>query len=192
MVLSDKTILNYLQDGGLEIDPFDINRLNPNTVDLTLNSKGLLYKNKQMWSEIFDRLVFMPLDCKQENEVQQQLILENDGLILEPNELYLFSTNEKISINARNICGQICGKSSLGRLGIQIHMTAGFIDTGFSGNITLEITVVKPVIVYANMPICQVRFDKCTESVMNTYKEIKSSKYKNSIGTISSRMNKNF
>lgn len=184
MVLSDKTILEYLTDGGLEITPFESNNLGPNTVDLTLADECLIYLGKK------------PLDCKQPNKTTSLHSYKNledeNHWVLQPGELYLFATAERVAINARNVCGTVCGKSSLGRLGMQIHMTAGFIDTGFIGNITLEVTVVKPLKIYAGMKICQIKFEKCTTSVNTTYPEKKGSKYLDQKGVQESLMHKNF
>ena len=96
------------------------------------------------------------VDCKSENNFIEQIMPE-DGMILKPNELYLYSCNEKIGCK-KNIRATVMGKSSLGRLGLFVHVTAGFIDTGFVGSLVLEMVATLPIKIYPNQKICQVEF----------------------------------
>jgi dCTP deaminase len=96
-----------------------------------------------------------PLDAKVENPVRSYVI-GDDGWVLMPGVLYLMHTRE--TIGSSKYVGVADGKSSLARLGIVCHQTAGYVDPGFVGQITLEVTVVHPVRVYAGMLFCQVRF----------------------------------
>jgi dCTP deaminase len=178
MILSDSTILKELEEiGGVYISPFDKSRLGPNSVDLTLNENFRVYANGI-------------LDVKKDNPTIRGVFPE-EGFILQPNELYLGMTNEIVGCHG-NVCANVEGKSSLGRLGIKAHITAGFVDTGFQGNIVLEIEVFKPVRIYPNMPICQIKFQRVEGVVLESYDKKKNSKYNNQSEVLPSRMHLNF
>lgn len=152
MILSGKEICRRVLHGNIIIDPFDETRAGPNSYDLTLGPTLCQYEA-------------LILDAKKEQRLSEATIPE-EGLTLYPNTLYLGHTNEIAGVcyAAGSEDGYVPavsfieGCSSTGRLGISIHKTAGFGDYGFVGTWTLEITVVMPVRVYANMPICQVYF----------------------------------
>jgi len=143
MILTDQAIRQRVKAGQITIAPrFEEIRLGSNSYDLTLNRTLLVYTDAV-------------LDCKRKNNYRL-VDIPDDGYVLQPGELYLGCTNEYIS--SKGLCPQIEGKSSIARLGICIHLTAGFGDIGFSGSWTLEITCVKPVQIYSNMPIAQIYF----------------------------------
>ena len=224
MNLSDKTILKEIENGNIVIEPFNINHLNPNSVDLTLNKfyktvvkDNLLtvYERTEMYAlrmgytpQQIDEMFFhysdyemhdvldtanIPryyLDCKQQNHFIEKEMPE-DGLILMPGELYIYSCNEKIG-NKNNICSTVMGKSSLGRLGLDIHICAGFVDTGFVGSLVLEMRVIHPLKVYPNQKICQIKFERVEGEFNQTYDQKPESKYMNQVGAQESLMNKNF
>ena len=139
MILSGQEIKKHM---GKEIiiEPFDEKRINPNSYNLSLAGELLVYDNHV-------------LDMKEPNPVSR-IIIPEDGLLLEPNRLYLGRTNEYTSTS--RYVPMLEGRSSTGRLGLFIHVTAGFGDIGFSGYWTLEIFCVQPVRIYPNVEICQI------------------------------------
>lgn len=142
-MLSGNEILKQNAKGNIIIEPFDKKRLNPNSYNITLANKLKVYT-----CEV--------LDCKKDNPFKE-LIIPEEGLILQPGELYIGSTNEYTE--TYGFVPNIDGRSSIGRLGISVHVTAGFGDNGFKGKWTLEITVTKPIIVYPNMEIGQLYYE---------------------------------
>lgn len=138
-MLTGKAILDEIKAGRIMMSPFDETKINPNSYNLTLNNTLLMYKDDV-------------LDYKKENPTSK-VIIPDSGLILYPGKLYLGSTNEETYTN--HYIPVLNGRSSIGRLGITIHITAGFGDIGWKGKWTLEISVVKKVKVYPNMEICQ-------------------------------------
>lgn len=179
MILGDKAIKEYLAQGKGVIG-YKEEHINPNSVDLTLNENYSIYRNSR-------------LDCRAENEVVK--LKMDDSLLLMPGLLYLATTNETLDLSPmdyqKTICARVEGKSSLGRLGLFVHITAGWIDAGFNGSLVLELTVVQPLLIYPNMKICQIAFMESTE-VEKHYGEKEGSKYQNQIGTQESKMHKNF
>jgi dCTP deaminase len=177
MILSDSEIVLNVNLGKIVIKPFNTKYLNPNTVDLTLNKKC-----KRYIGDI--------LDCKSDN-LTEEFDIPEEGYILQPNELYLYSCNETIGVK-ENICATVMGKSSLGRLGLDIHVCAGFIDTGFEGSLVLEMRVIKPLKIYPNMKICQIKFEYVEGEIMESYDKKATSKYHKQSGVVASKMHKNF
>jgi dCTP deaminase len=188
MILSDTAILKAIVDEEILISPFNITRLGSNSYDVTLSKHFAVYK---VHSERFYHGDFpYYLDSKKDNELEHFEILE-DGFILQPGILYLCSTNEYTETHAH--VPYIEGKSSTGRLGIDIHATAGKGDVGFCGHWTLEISCTHPVKVYPDMPIGQLIYYKVDGKVSNPYNKKKSSKYDlQGILPVGSQMFKNF
>ena len=141
MILSDRNILEAVEKQEIVIDPFDRARLGTNSYDVTLAPTMM---------EVDDR--YDSLDCRKESEAEEFSIQEG-GVVLYPGHLYLGVTDEYTESH-RDV-PFLDGKSSIGRLGIAIHVTAGRGDVGFFGHWTMEIVVVRPVRVYAGMPIGQ-------------------------------------
>lgn len=154
------------------IEPFDEKRINPNSYNLSLAGELLVYDNHV-------------LDMKEPNPVSR-IIIPEDGLLLEPNRLYLGRTNEYTSTS--RYVPMMEGRSSTGRLGLFIHVTAGFGDIGFSGYWTLEIFCVQPVRIYPNVEICQIYY----HDIDGEYELYKSGKYQNNAGIQPSLMYKDF
>jgi dCTP deaminase len=177
MILTDGEILKNLWSGNIVISPFDQKYLNPNSVDLTLNGLCKVYIDET-------------LDCKKPNPTRE-FTIPDDGYVLQPGELYLYSCNERIGVK-ENICATVMGKSSLGRLGLDIHVCAGFIDTGFEGSLVLEMRVIKPLKIYPNQKICQIKFEYTSGNVLESYDKKSGSKYHNQSGVVESQMHKNF
>ena len=148
MILSGAEIQDRL-GGDIVIDPYEPSHLNPNSYNLSLHDELLVYEE-------------VVLDMAKENRVRR-LEIPSDGLVLSPNQLYLGRTLEKTTTH--NLVPQIEGRSSVGRLGLFVHVTAGFGDVGFSGYWTLEMFAVQPVRIYPGVPICQIFYHEITGQV---------------------------
>lgn len=171
-ILVDNEILDNINNGNIKIQPFDKKNLGTNSYDLTLNEKIKIYT-----CDI--------LDCKKDNPYKT-ITIPNDGYILLPNQIYICSTNEFTQTDF--FVPQINGKSSIGRLGITVHVTAGFGDVGFNGKWTLEITVVKPVKIYKNIPIAQIYFNTISKQPNVLYRNKENNKYSNQQEALTSKM----
>ncbi|MBN1042793.1 dCTP deaminase [Clostridium botulinum] len=171
MILSGKEILKHIGE-DIIIEPFSEERINPNSYNLTLFNELLVYKNDT-------------LDMKIPNETEK-LIIPEEGLLLEPGKLYLGRTNEFTQTN--KYVPMLEGRSSTGRLGLFIHVTAGFGDIGFVGYWTLEIFCVQPIRIYPNTEICQIYY----HNIDGEYDLYNSGKYQNNNGIQPSLMYKDF
>ena len=145
MVLSDGAIKEEIQKGNITITGFQASNLGPCTYDMTLGSKFQMYRGGI-------------LDAKMKNTIDE-FEVGIEGVLLEPGELYLYTCNETIGLKG-NLCATVMGKSSLGRLGLDIHICAGFIDPGFHGSLVLEMRTIYPLRVYPGMKICQIKFER--------------------------------
>ncbi len=148
MILSGHQILNNLGT-NIVIDPFVDEHLNPNSYNLTLHDEVMVYEE-------------VVLDMAKANRVRR-ITIPPEGLILGPNQLYLGRTVERTETH--NLVPMIEGRSSVGRLGLFVHVTAGFGDVGFCGYWTLEMFAVQPVRIYAGVPICQIFFHEITGDI---------------------------
>jgi len=173
MILTGLELRKHVENGDIEIDPFVPEHVNPVSIDLTLGSTVAVYEaatstevSRYFASAMgrpFDGSGLQPiirsahatLDSKRENRVIKFPIPEG-GWVLEPGVCYLMHTVERV--HTRKFVPILDGKSSLGRLFVQVHVTAGFGDPGFNGQYTLEVTSMFPVRVYAGMRFCQMRF----------------------------------
>ena len=139
MVLSGIEIGNRL-GRDIRIEPYDPARLNPNSYNLTLHDELMIYEE-------------VVLDMRRANRVRR-ISIPPEGIVLQPNQLYLGRTAERTETH--NLVPMIEGRSSIGRLGLFVHVTAGFGDVGFCGFWTLEMFAVQPVRIYAGVAICQI------------------------------------
>lgn len=139
-MLTGSQILKEIKEGNISIDPFDPTRINPNSYNLTLNKNLLVYHDSI-------------IDFKKDNPMDR-IIIPDSGLVLKPNTLYIGRTNEICSTS--KFIPMINGRSSIGRLGISVHITAGFGDIGWKGTWTLEIIASKFVRIYPDIEFCQV------------------------------------
>ncbi|MDC7127008.1 MAG: dCTP deaminase [Spirochaetales bacterium] len=171
MILSGEKIKEYLGN-DIIIKPFNNNQLNPNSYNLRLHNKMMVYDKNE-------------LDMKVKNNITEFVIPE-EGLVLEPNKLYLGRTVE--FTETKKHVPMLEGRSSVGRLGLFIHVTAGFGDVGFKGYWTLEIFCVQPIRIYPNVEICQIYY----HSIDGDYKPYTSSKYQNNEGIQPSLLYKDF
>jgi dCTP deaminase len=161
MILTDKKILTEIDKGTIVITPFRADCLGTNSYDVHLGKYLATYK---------DRV----LDAKKHNEIDV-FEIPDDGLVLDPGTLYLGVTEEYTETHAH--VPFLEGKSSVGRLGIDIHATAGKGDVGYCNTWTLEISVSQPVRVYFGMPIGQLIYFAIDGDVKNMYNKKANAKY---------------
>lgn len=143
MILTDADILRYHKKGNIRIMPFNPQQLNTNSYNLRLGGKLLVYED-------------LVLDPKKEPKTREYLI-PDEGFVIQPGQLYLGATAEYTETHG--IVPMVEGRSSIGRLGINVHATAGFGDAGFCGHWTLEISCIHPVRLYKGMEICQIYYN---------------------------------
>ena len=188
MILSDRTMREQIDAGRIVIDPFDDSLIQPSSIDVRISNLFRVFRNHTRGV----------LDVKDDLTQLTELVeIPPDGsepFMLHPGEFVLGSTLERIGV-ADDLVARIDGKSSLGRLGLLIHSTAGFIDPGFDGHVTLELANVAslPITLYANMKIGQVSFMRMTTAADAPYGSgAKGSKYQGQRGPTPSRYFENF
>ena len=186
MVLSDATISRYLAEGRIEIDPYEAKLLQPSSVDVRVDRLFRVFRNSR----------YPFIDVKEEMEDLTELVEigEAEPFILHPGEFVLGSTLERVKL-PDDLVARLEGKSSLGRLGLLIHSTAGFIDPGWDGHVTLELSNVAnlPITIYYAMKIGQLSFVQLTEPAETPYgANGLGSKYQGQAGPTPSRYWKNF
>jgi dCTP deaminase len=145
MILSGEEIRKRLGK-DICIEPFEPERLNPNSYNLTLHDELITYEE-------------VVLDMAQPNRTRR-IRIPKDGIVLAPQKLYLGRTVERTETH--NYVPMIEGRSSIGRLGLFVHVTAGFGDVGFCGYWTLEMFAVQPIRIYPGVPICQIFYHQLT------------------------------
>lgn len=158
MILSGAEIKQRM-GADIKISPFDPSRLNPNSYNLSLHNELLVYEE-------------VVLDLKEPNRYRR-LEIPDSGLVLSPNQIYLARTVEHTETH--NLVPMIEGRSSLGRLGLFVHVTAGFGDVGFRGYWTLEMFAVQPIRIYPGIQICQIFY----HTLLGEIEEYTSGKYQN-------------
>ena len=186
MILSDKTIREELDAGRIVIDPLDENCVQPSSVDLHVDRFFRVFLNHTQ------RVIDVKDD--QENLTELVEVLEDEAFILHPGEFVLGSTLERVALPA-DLVARLEGKSSLGRLGLLIHSTAGFVDAGWDGHLTLELSNVAnlPITIYPGMKIGQISFLRMTTPADVPYgSKSVGSKYQGQRGPTPSRYFKNF
>jgi dCTP deaminase len=187
MVLSDRTIARLLAEGRIEIDPYEPSLLQPSSVDVRVDR----------FFRVFHNARYPYIDVKLPQEELTELVeIPEDGqpFILHPGEFVLGSTLERVRL-PDDLVARLEGKSSLGRLGLLIHSTAGFIDPGWDGHVTLELSNVAtlPITIYYAMKIGQLSFVQLTEPASAPYGSGEfGSKYQGQKGPTPSRYWKNF
>jgi dCTP deaminase len=161
MILSDKEILAEIENRNIIIEPYDRKHLGTNSYDVHLSPYLAIYED-----EI--------LDAKKHNKIREILVPE-EGIVLQPGTLYLGATLEYTETHKQ--VPFLEGKSSMGRLGIDIHATAGKGDVGFCNHWTLEISCIHPVRVYAGMPVGQLIYFEVKGEIENSYDKKQNAKY---------------
>jgi dCTP deaminase len=186
MVLSDRTIRRLLEEGRIGIEPYAEELLQPSSVDVRVDRLFRVFRNSR----------YPFIDVKQEmGELTELVEVDPDeAFILHPGEFVLGSTLERITL-PDDLVARLEGKSSLGRLGLLIHSTAGFIDPGWDGHVTLELSNVAnlPITIYYGMKIGQLSFVQLSEPAEHPYGTgTLGSKYQGQAGPTPSRYWKNF
>ena len=192
MILSDRSLREQLDAGRIVIDPLDDSLIQPSSVDVRISNLFRVFRNHSAGV----------IDVKQDMTGLTELIempcgedgIGNEPFMLHPGEFVLGSTLERIAA-PNDLVGRVEGKSSLGRLGLLIHSTAGFIDAGFDGHITLELANVAslPITLYPGMKIGQISFMEMTSPADLPYGQgAKGSKYQGQAGPTPSRYFENF
>ena len=186
MLLSDRDIRSEIQSGRVAVEPFDEAMIQPSSVDVRLDKFFRVFENHKY--SVIDPSI-------EQAELTREVLAEDDeAFILHPGEFVLASTYEIITL-PDDIAGRLEGKSSLGRLGLLTHSTAGFIDPGFSGHITLELSNVAnlPVKLYPGMKIGQLCLIKLSSPAEHPYgSAIYASRYQGQRGPTPSRSFMNF
>ena len=186
MLLSDRDIRSEIQSGRVAVEPFEEAMIQPSSVDVRLDKFFRVFENHKY--SVIDPSI-------EQSELTREVIAEGDeAFILHPGEFVLASTYEIITL-PDDIAGRLEGKSSLGRLGLLTHSTAGFIDPGFSGHITLELSNVAnlPVKLYPGMKIGQLCLIKLSSPAEHPYgSAIYASRYQGQRGPTPSRSFMNF
>jgi dCTP deaminase len=186
MLLSDKDIRNQIDSGRIGLDPLDIELLQPSSIDVRLDRFFRLFDNH--------RYAFIDPATQQDDLTRFVEVSSDEPFILHPGEFVLGSTYETVSLPA-DIAARLEGKSSLGRLGVLTHSTAGFVDPGFSGHVTLELSNVAtlPIKLWPGMKIGQLCFFQLSSESENPYGSEKyGSRYQGQRGPTASRSYKNF
>ena len=161
-VLSDRDIRAALEAGTVRIDPYDAHDLQPSSVDLHLDRSFRVFRN--------NRYAFIDVRSPQPDLTELLTIAPDESFILHPGEFVLGQTLEWVEL-PDDLVARLEGKSSLGRLGLLIHSTAGYVDPGWKGNLTLELSNVAnlPIALYFGMRIGQISFFRMTSPVERPY-----------------------
>ncbi len=186
MILSDRTIREELASGRIVIDPLGEFAIQPSSVDVRLAASFLVFNN-------YASAYIDPRE-PQDGLTQRVEIAGDDAFILHPGDFVLGSTLEHVRLPA-DIVGRLEGKSSLGRLGLLIHSTAGFVDPGFEGHLTLELSNVAnlPIKLYQGMKIGQISFFRMTTAAEHPYGSREAgSKYQGQVEPTASRYYEEF
>jgi dCTP deaminase len=186
MVLSDRTIKEELDKGRIIIEPLDLSCIQPASVDLHLDRRLLVFRNT--------RQPFIDVRKEMPDLTEIEEIPNDAPFILHPGEFVLGSTVESVTLPG-DIVARLEGKSSLGRLGLLIHSTAGYVDPGWNGHLTLELSNVAnlPITLYFGMKIGQISFLQLTTTAENPYgSPALGSKYQGQMEPTASRIHRDF
>lgn len=186
MVLSDRTIRAEIAAGRIAFDPYDPGLVQPSSVDVRVDRKFRVFHNAR----------HPYIDVRREMDDLTELVTVpgDEPFILHPGEFVLGQTLERVRL-PNDLVARLEGKSSLGRLGLLIHSTAGFVDAGFEGNLTLELSNVAnlPITIYYGMPIGQISFMRMDGPVETPYGSAEAgSKYQGQAEPTASRFFLNF
>lgn len=186
MILSDRSIKEAIAAGRIVLDPYDEAMVQPSSIDLRCDTQFRVFENH--------KYALIDPKAPQEDLTKQVEASPDHPFILHPGEFVLGATAEVIGL-ADDIVARLEGKSSLGRLGLLIHSTAGFIDPGFQGQVTLELSNVAnlPIAIYPGMKIGQVSFYELSTAAENPYGSAGAgSKYQGQRGPTASRIHQEF
>ncbi len=185
-VLSDRDIRAALEGGKVRIEPYDAQDLQPSSVDLHLDCSFRVFRN--------NRYPYIDVRSPQPDLTELLTIADDEPFILHPGEFVLGQTHEWVEL-PDDLVARLEGKSSLGRLGLLIHSTAGYVDPGWKGNLTLELSNVAnlPIALYSGMRIGQISFMRMDGPVENPYGSVETaSKYQGQAEPTPSRFHLNF
>ena len=186
MLLSDRDLRKELESGRFGLEPFDATMLQPSSIDVRLDR----------FFRVFNNTKYTHIDPSRQQDELTSLV-EADGdepFVLHPGEFVLGSTLERVAL-PDDLVARLEGKSSLGRLGLLIHSTAGFVDAGWDGHLTLELSNVAnlPIALYPGMKIGQISFLRMTTAAQHPYgSQTTGSKYQGQRGPTPSRYYLNF
>lgn len=185
MILSDRDIKIALKNKDIIIDPFDIKYIQPASIDLHLDNHFLIFDSSRNY--VIDPK--KPMD----DMMREVVIDENTPFVLHPGEFALGLIYETTGVSEKYV-GRLEGKSSVGRMGLLIHITAGFLDPGNSLKMTLELhnTANLPILLYYKMPIAQMAFEELSSKCEKSYSKANGSKYVGDTKPRASQMWKNF
>jgi dCTP deaminase len=186
VVLSDGSIRAEIDAGRIVVDPFDPAAVQPSSVDVRVDRAFRVFHNA--------RYPYIDVRKPMDGLTELAEIADDEPFILHPNEFVLAQTLERVGL-PEDIVARLEGKSSLGRLGLLIHSTAGFVDSGFSGHLTLELSNVAnlPITIYYGMPIGQISFMRMDRPVEQPYgSKSTHSKYQDQSEPTPSRFYQNF
>lgn len=186
MLLSDSDIRQHINSGHIGIDPLDKAMIQPSSYDVCLDSSFRIFENHGH-THIDPRI-------EQRNLATLFRVADDEAYVLHPGEFVLGSTVETVAM-PDDLAARLEGKSSLGRLGLVVHSTAGFIDPGFEGTITLELSNINtlPIKLWPGMAIGQLCFFQLSSPAVYPYgSEANGSKYQNQHGPTASRSHRNF
>lgn len=186
MILSDRTIREEIKAGRIEIEPFDDTAVQASSVDVHVDNLFRVFHNA--------RYPFIDVKQPMEDLTELVTVTGEEAFILHPGEFVLGSTRERVRL-PDDIAARLEGKSSLGRLGLLTHSTAGFVDAGFEGHLTLELSNVAnlPITIYPGMKIGQIAFLRLTTAADMPYgSKAAGSKYQGQRGPTPSRFFENF
>jgi dCTP deaminase len=162
VVLSDRTIRQEIEAGRIVVDPYEPSMVQPSSVDVRVDNRFRVFHNA--------RYPFIDVRQPMDDLTELVEVAEDEPFILHPGEFVLGQTLERVRL-PDDLVARLEGKSSLGRLGLLIHSTAGFVDAGFEGNLTLELSNVAnlPITIYHGMPIGQISFMRMDGPVESPY-----------------------
>ena len=186
MIFSDRTIKEALADGRILIDPLEESFIQPSSVDLRVDGSFRVFENHK----------YPHIDPREPQDDLTSVVEvpDNEPFILHPGEFVLGATLERVRLGV-DVVARLEGKSSLGRLGLLIHSTAGFVDPGFEGYLTLELSNVAnlPIAIYPGMKIGQISFYQMTTAADHPYgSDEAGSKYQGQRGPTPSRSHVDF
>lgn len=179
MILSDRDFLKRIENNEIVVDPFKRENLQPSSLDLELSKEIRVFNN---WEQ-------GEIDVRQKEEPSRVVKIKDKGFVIHPGEFVLGCTQERFEL-PNDIAGKLEGRSSLGRLGLIVHATAGYVDPGFEGWLTLEISNISrlPIRIYAGMKIAQICFYQMSSEVLAPYGSKKlGSKYQGQKGPTASK-----
>ena len=170
MILSDRSINEAIASGRLGIDPFDPKLVQPSSIDVRLDNKFLVFRNTKR--------AFIDVKQPADDLMEMIEVGSEEPMFLHPHEFVLGSTIERVKM-PDDLVGRLEGRSSLGRLGVVIHSTAGYLDPSFEGRVTLEISNLAnlPIALYPGMRIGQISFSLMTTPADRPYGAARGSKY---------------